>query len=97
MSDPSRSGMIQALFLGAAAAGPGTALLHEFNLVPLGPAASLWPLLVIVLTAVLGIFLGLRIGHQDFRRVRWLAMMPNGLVLCFYGFLLLFFGPGGSR
>jgi len=89
--------MVWALFLGAAAAGPATALLHEFDVVPLGPTASLWPLLVIVLAAALGIFLGLSIGRQDFRRLRWLVMMPNGVVLCFYSFLLLFFGLGGSR
>jgi len=81
----------------AAAAGPSTALLHEFDLVPLGPTASLWPVLVIVLASVLGIVLGLRIGRQGLRRLRWLAVMPNALILCFYGFLLLFFGLGGSR
>lgn len=64
---------------------------------PLGPTANLWPLVGIVLAAAFGIVLGLRVGRRDFRRVRWLAMMPNGLVLCFYGFLLLFFGLGGSR
>jgi hypothetical protein len=88
---------MRSLLLAAAAAGPAAALLHEFDLVPLGPTASLWPLLVIVLASVFGIILGLWIGRQDLRRLRWLAVTPNGLVLCFYGFLLLFFGLGGSR
>lgn len=89
--------MVWSRFLGAAAAGPAAALLHELDVVPLGPRASLWPLLVIVLAAALGIFLGLRIGRQDFRGLRWFVMIPNGLVLCFYSFFLLFFGLGGSR
>lgn len=86
-----------ARFFAAAAAGPATAILHEFDLVPIGPPGTLWPLVVIVLASMLGIFFGLRFGQQNFRRLRWLAMMPNGLVLCFYGFFLLFFGLGGSR
>lgn len=77
-------------------AGPTTAFLHELDAVSLGPTASLWPLFVIVLVAVLGIFLVLRIG-PDFRLLRWLAIAPNGLVLCYYGFFLLFFGLGASR
>jgi hypothetical protein len=97
MSDPPRIGIVWARVLVAAAAGPATALLHEFDVLSLGPAASLWPLLVIVLAAVLGIVLGLRIGRQGLRRLRWLAMIPNGLILCLYSFFMLFFGLGGSR
>lgn len=97
MSDHPNSGLVRVLFLFAAAAGPATALLHEFNVWSPGPSASLWPLFVIVLAAVLGTFLGLSAGRRDFRRLRWLALVPNALVLFFYGFLLLFFGLGGSR
>ena len=81
----------------AAAAGPATALLHEFNVWSPGPSASLWPLLMIVLVALLGTFLGLSVGRRDYRRLRWLAAVPNTMVLFFYSFLLLFFGLGGSR
>lgn len=96
MDDPPRGGMTPALFL-AAGAGPATAFLYESGLVPLGPTASLWPYAVIVLAAVVGIFLGLKIRHRGMRRLHWLAVLLNGLVLCFYGFFLLFFGLGGSR
>jgi VIT1/CCC1 family predicted Fe2+/Mn2+ transporter len=65
--------------------------------VSVGPAASLWPILVIVLVAVLGLVLGLRAGRRGPRWLRWLVVTPNGLVLLFYGFLLMFFGLGGSR
>jgi hypothetical protein len=85
------------LLLAGAAAGPAVALFHEFDVVPFGPTASLWPLLLIVLASLFGIVLGLRIARQGFRRLRWLVVAPNGLVLCFYGFLLLFFWLGGSR
>jgi hypothetical protein len=97
MSNHPRSGLVRVLFLVAAAAGPATALLHEFNVWSPGPSASLWPLLMIVLVALLGTFLGLSVGRRDFRRLRWLAVVPNTLVLFFYSFLLLFFGLGGSR
>jgi hypothetical protein len=97
MSDPPGSGTVRVPFLVAAAAGPATALLHEFNVWSPGPSASLWPLFAIVLAAVLGILLGLSIGRREFRRLGWLAVVPNTLLLFFYGFLLLFFGLGGSR
>ena len=81
----------------AAAAGPAAVLVHELHLVPLGLAASLWPLLVIVLAAGFGLLLGLRSGRCDRPWLRWLAAIPNAAILCFYGFLLLFFGLDGSR
>lgn len=95
--EPPGSRRTWALVVAAAVVGPATAVLHELDIVSLGPAATLWPLLAIVLATVLGIVLGLRIGHRDSRRLRWVAMIPNGLVLLFYGFLFLFFGLGGSR
>lgn len=76
MSDPQRGGVMWSLLLAGAAAGPAAALLHESDVVPLGPTASLWPLLVIVLASVFGIVLGLRIGRQDSRRLRWLVLFP---------------------
>lgn len=88
--------MLSALLI-AAAAGPTTALLHEFSIVSLGPTTSLWPVLAIVLAALLGIVLVLGIGHREFPRSRWFATIPNGAVLLLYGFFLLFFGLGGSR
>lgn len=81
----------------AAATGPTAALLHEFNIASPGPTASLWPVLVIVLAALMGLGLGLNFGRRSFPRLRWLVMIPNGAVLLFYGFFLLFFGLGGSR
>lgn len=95
--DHLRGGMTSPLFLAAAAAGPAAALLYEFDLVPGGPTASLLPVLAIVLAASFGIVLGLKIGRHYLRGMRWLAVLPNTLVLCFYGFFLLFFGLGGSR
>jgi hypothetical protein len=97
MRERPRDGMAWPLFLVAAAAGPAAALFHEFEVVPLGPSASLWPLLVIVLAAGFGLCLGLRLGRDEVRGQKWLAVFPNGLVLCLYGFFLLFFGLGGSR
>lgn len=81
----------------AAAAGPAAALLHEVDAFSLGPPASLWPVLAIVLAAGLGMTAGLAFGPRGSRRIRWIALIPNGAVLLFYGFLLLFFGLGGSR
>lgn len=42
MSDPPGSGMVWALILAAAAAGPATALLYGSDVLSLGPVSSLW-------------------------------------------------------
>ena len=77
--------------------GPAAALLHEFGLVSPGPAATLWPILSVVLAAATGVLVGLAVVRRESRRLWWLVVVSNGIVLMFYGFLLLFFGLGGSR
>lgn len=81
----------------ATLSGPGVAILHEYNIFSIGPDATLWPLVSIVLVSGLGIILIIRIAFQQSSRFLWLAMIPNGVILLFYGFLLLFFGLGGCR
>lgn len=83
MSDPPASGGIWTLLV-TAATGPTAALLHESNVISPGPTASLWPVLVIVLVALIGLVLGLSAGRRSFPRLRWLLMIPNGAVLLLY-------------
>lgn len=81
----------------AVAAGPGMAILHERGTLPLGPPATLWPIGFIVWVAAVGAATGLRIAARASRRLGAFVVATNLLVLLFYGFLLLFFGLGGSR
>lgn len=92
-----RTGTIPPASFLAFAIGPGLAALHEARIVSVGPAATLWPLVVIVMGAVLGTAVGLRLVRRGFRLSGAVLAAPNLLVLLFYGFLLAFFGLGGSR
>jgi len=57
----------------------------------------LWPILLVVIAAATGVFVGLLVVRHESRRLWRLMVVPNVIVLMFYGFLLLFFGLGGSR
>lgn len=81
----------------AMVAGPGAALLHEVGGVPFVPAATLWPILLVVVAATAGIVVAVRIVGRGPGWLRWFVAIPNTLVLIFYAFLLVFFGLGGSR
>jgi len=80
-----------------ALAGPGLAVLHETDLLPPGLSASLWPVALVALVAAVCVIVGLRIAIRHRRWTGLLVAIPNGLILLFYGFLLLFFGLDGSR
>ena len=51
----------------------------------------------IVVGALAGFATGVRLATRVSRGLGALVAAPNLLVLAFYGFLLLFFGLGGSR
>ena len=88
------------LSMGAAlalVAGPAMALLYEADVLVLGPSATLWPLGFVALTGAAGLITGFRLGVRGSWVLGALVSIPNGLVLAFYGFLVLFFGLGGSR
>ena len=85
-------------FLGvvAAIAGPAIAGLYEQGAL-LGREATLAPLAIVVAVAGLGLGIGV---WASLNRPRWgglLAIFTNGIVVLLYGFLLVFFGLGGSR
>jgi hypothetical protein len=78
----------------AAAIGPLAAVAHQRGIIADG---GLWSVAGVVLMAAVGAALGIR-GVR--RAPRWpgaLALAANTPVLMFYGFLLAFFGLGGSR
>ena len=85
------------LAAGAFAAGPTAAALYETGTLALGPSATLWPIGFIAVVAAAGLVTGLRLGTRVSRVLGAVISIPNGLVLVFYGFFLLFFGLGGSR
>lgn len=87
---------IRAMRFLAALAGPAAAAAHELDLLALGPAATLWPVFGVVLAAGIGIIASIAFTRGSSLR-RWISLIPNGAVLLFYGFLLLFFGFGASR
>ena len=73
------------------------AFLHENGSLSLGSSAGLWPIVVVVLVAGIGLWVGLRAAIRRPRWVGLLAVVANGLIVMLYGFLLVFFGLGGSR
>ena len=81
----------------ALAAGPTTAVFHEAGIVSLGPSATLWPIAFIVVAALAGLGAGITIARRVSRTLGLAVALPNLLVLAPYGFLLVFFGLGGSR
>lgn len=97
LTDSKRRGEAWLVTAAGFAVGPGMAGLHEFGILSLGPAATLWPIGVIVLAAVAGLVTGLGVAARVSRLLGTMVAVPNLLVLALYGFLLLFFGLGGSR
>lgn len=89
--------MHAAAALAGSAVGPALAGLHESGLLSVGPAATLWPLGFIVMGAAVGIAVGSHVARRGSRLLGVAAALTNLAVLVFYGFLLLFFGLGGSR
>ncbi len=81
----------------ALVAGPGLTLLYETGTWSFGPGGTLWPVGFVVLASMAGLVTGWRIVRRFSRWLGTLVMVPNALMLLFYGFLLLFFGLGGSR
>ena len=97
MTDPTPGLEVWLLAAAAFAAGPTIAALYETGTLALGPSATLWPIGFIALAAAGGLFTGLLLGTRVSRLLGAVIAIPNGLVLAFYGFFLLFFGLGGSR
>lgn len=89
-ADPVRLGL-------AVLAGPASAVLHEAGVISIGPPATLWPIASVCLLAMCGLILAHRATAGSSPGIRWIAALPNGVVLLFYGFLLTFFALGGSR
>jgi hypothetical protein len=79
------------------AAGPSLAVLHEAGVLSLGPAATLWPLVFIVAASLLGVLVARWVARRRSRLAALVIAVPNGLIFLLYGFLLAFFGLGGSR
>lgn len=77
--------------------GPAIAALHETGILSVGPSATLWPVFSVVVVAGAGLWVVAKALDDRSIWMRLLAALPNGLVLMFYGFFLLFFGLGGSR
>ena len=78
-------------------AGPGIAFLYERgSLSPRSPA-GLWSIVPVVLVAGVAVVVGVRAVIQRPRWLGYLVVTADGLVVLLYGFLLIFFGLGGSR
>ncbi len=73
------------------------AWLHETGTLQVGASASLAPVAAVVLVAGVGLWVGIRAIVRGPRWAGVLAGLANGAVLALYGFLLVFFGLGGSR
>jgi hypothetical protein len=97
MTDPRFNTEARLVAAVALAAGPVTALLYESDVLSLGPSATLWPIGFVAIAALAGMGTGIVIMSRLSRWVGGGVVVANGLVLAFYGFLLLFFGLGGSR
>ena len=97
MSRPPESDGSWLLTLSAAAIGPVVAILYESGSTTLESSGGLGTIAILVLVAGAGLGISLRALA---RRPRWIALLAclnNGIVFLFYGFLLAFFGLGGSR
>lgn len=97
MRCPERNGDRWSPSVIALIAGPGVAVLYESDIVSVGPSATLWPVAFVALVAAAGMVLGIKVALTGPRWLGVLVALANGLVLMFYGFLLVFFGLGGSR
>lgn len=89
--------VVVSLALFGGVSGPAAALVHEAGWFSMGPPATLWPLGVIVLAALVGLLGASRVKGLGARWLGLVVALVNGLVLIPYLFLLLFFGLGGSR
>jgi len=78
-------------------AGLALAVLHESGVWSVGPDATLWPIGAIVLVAGLGLLPAFLVGARESWTLGTILMIPNLAIVLVYGFLLLFFGLGGSR
>lgn len=79
------------------AAGPTTAILHEVGALPHVSSIGLWQIGFIGIAATAGLAAGVWLARRRSRVAGALAVVANAVVLVLYGFLLLFFGLGGSR
>ena len=80
----------------ALVSGPGIAFLYERGSLP-GSSAGLWSLLPVILVAAVAVAVGAKAAIRGSRWLGTLVVTANLIVVLFYGFLLLFFGLGGSR
>ena len=78
-------------------AGPAVVLAHESGSIPWLPPATFWPTAVVVLVAMVALGFGIRSARRSPRWVGFLIIFVNGPIVGLYGFLLVFFGLGGSR
>jgi len=97
MSSPTMNTEARLVAALALAVGPVTALLHETDVLSLGPSATLWPIGFVAIAALAGVGTGAVITARVSRWIGGAVIVANGLILAFYGFLLLIFGLGGSR
>ncbi len=81
----------------AFAAGPLMSLLHETDTLSPSLGATLWPIAFAAAAAAAGLLIGLIIAIRASGILGAVVIIPNVPVFLFYGFLLLFFGMGGSR
>jgi hypothetical protein len=81
----------------ALVAGPALVLAHESGSLPWLPSATFWPITVILLVAIMAVGFGIRCARHSPRWPGFLIIFVNVLIVGLYGFLLVFFGLGGSR
>lgn len=81
----------------ALVAGPAVVLAYESGSIPWLPSATLWSTAAILLAAVVALGFGIRRARRSPRWVGFLIILVNGPIVGLYGFLLVFFGLGGSR
>ncbi len=81
----------------AFAAGPLMSLLHETDTLSPSLGATLWPIAFVAAATAAGLLIGVIIAIRASGILGAVVIIPNVPVFLFYGFLLLFFGMGGSR
>jgi hypothetical protein len=81
----------------AAVASPAAALLDEPRTLSIVPFANLWSVVLVVLVPGVAMVVGVRVAIHGNRMLGVLLALLNLPIVSFYGFLLLFFGLGGSR
>ncbi|MDH3298124.1 MAG: hypothetical protein OEM96_07605 [Gemmatimonadota bacterium] len=78
-------------------AGPAGILADESGSIPWLPSATFWPKALVLLLAAVALGYGIRRARRSPRWVGFLIIFVNGPIVGLYGFLLVFFGLGGSR